>query len=179
QYRRPFVSGDWVRIGNHLGRVVGTGWRATWILSRNNEQVQIPNALLSTTPVINYTAGGGMVADEIYIDVDREETPERIEKIVSAMLHDNSEVHRAEVDLWEYQGPVSRYRIRYWLRDYAGQERIRIAITRNLWYTLRRNSIELAAPTQKVLADLNGKIDHSVPTESAASIPELRRVYLL
>ena len=39
QSHRPFVSGDWVRLGDHSGRVVGTGWRATWIVTRNNEHV--------------------------------------------------------------------------------------------------------------------------------------------
>ena len=69
QSHRPFVSGDRVRLGHHSGRVLGTGWRATWIVTRNNEHVQIPNAVLAREPVVNYTSGGLMVADEVYVEI--------------------------------------------------------------------------------------------------------------
>ncbi len=179
QSHRPFVSGDWVRFGDHSGRVVGTGWRATWIITRNNEHVQIPNAVLAREPVINYSSGGLMVADEIYVDVDRNIAPDRVEHVVSEMLRSVTEVIRGEVDLWEYRGAVNRYRVRFWLANYASEERIRTAITRSLWYALRREGIDFAPDSRRIPSESNGHGEVAPQKGMPPTIGELRRVYLL
>ncbi len=179
QYHRPFVQGDWVRLGDHLGRVVGTGWRATWMITRNNEHVQIPNAALASQAVVNYSSGDAMVADEVYLEIDREVAPARVEELVGEVLRGVAEVLTSEVDLSEYKGAVNRYRIRFWLADYAADERVRAAITRSLWYALRRNAIELAPyETRRIPVESNGRADLEHHDERAV-IAELRRVDLL
>jgi CRP-like cAMP-binding protein len=179
QYHRPFVSGDWVRLGDHLGRVVGTGWRATWMVTRNNEHVQIPNAALATQPVVNYSSGGAMVADQLYLEIDRDVAPARVEQVVGDVLRGVPEIVSSEVDLWEYQGPVNRYRIRFWLANYATDERIRAAITRSLWYALRRNSLSPAPGSRSIPTESNGRGEIGAQHDSPAIIGELRRVDLL
>lgn len=179
QYHRPFVSGDWVRLGDHLGRVIGTGWRATWMITRNNEHVQIPNAVLATQPVVNYSSGGATVADEVYLEIDRDIPPARVEQIAGELLRDVPEVIRSGVDLCEYRETANRYRIRFWLADYSADERIRADIMRRLWYALRRNAIDLAPRGRRILAELDGRNEIGDQRDSLAVIGELRRVYLL
>jgi len=175
QHNRPFKSGDWVRLGNQVGRVSGTGWRASWIVTRANENVQIPNAFLAAQPVVNYSSGGESVADELYLDIDRDAPPDHVERTIGTLLNDIPEVRGSEVDIWEYQDTKIRYRIRFWLDDYAAQERVRTAVARTLWYALRRNSIELASPTRTIFTELNRNQNHVSPVTAG----ELRRMYLL
>jgi small-conductance mechanosensitive channel/CRP-like cAMP-binding protein len=179
QSHRPFVSGDWVRLGDHSGRVVGTGWRATWIITRNNEHVQIPNAVLAREAVINYSSGGVMVADEVYVEIDHEIAPDRVEQTVGDMLRSIPEVVRSEIDLWEYRGAINRYRIRFWIANYSSDERIRAAITRSLWYALRRDGIVAPPGSGRIPAESNGHGEMAETPNSPAIIGELRRVYLL
>jgi small-conductance mechanosensitive channel/CRP-like cAMP-binding protein len=178
QYHRPFVQGDWVRLGDNLGRVVGTGWRATWMITRNNEHVQIPNAALASQAVVNYSSVDGMVADEIYLEVDHQVAPARVEQMVGDVLRGVPEVLRSEVDLWEYKGAVNRYRIRFWMADYASDERVRTVITRSLWYALRRNEIDLAPEaSRRIPVESNGR--GGLAEQESSVIAELRRVDLL
>jgi CRP-like cAMP-binding protein/small-conductance mechanosensitive channel len=179
QSHRPFVSGDWIRLGDHNGRVVGTGWRATWLMTRNNEHVQIPNAVLAKEPVVNYSSGGAVVADEVFLEVDRHVAPHRVEQTVNDVLRSVAEVTRSETDLVEYWGPLNRYRIRFWISNYAEEERIRAAITRSLWYALRRNQIDVAPEDRQIPAPSNGRGELPDSHESRAVIGELRRVDLL
>ena len=167
QSHRPFVSGDWVRLGDHSGRVVGTGWRATWIITRNNEHVQIPNAVLAREAVVNYSSGGVMVADEVYVEVDCDIAPDRVEHTVGDMLRSIPEVVRSEIDLWEYRAAVNRYRIRFWIANYAADERIRAAITRSLWYALRRDGIVSAPESRRIPAESNGHGEIAEPQTAA------------
>ncbi len=179
QSHRPFVSGDWVRVGDHNGRVIGTGWRATWLITRNNEHVQIPNAVLAREAVVNYSSGGVMVADEVYLEVDRDVAPDRVEQTVGEVLRGVPEVIRSEVDLAEYWGAVNRYRIRFWLSDYAAEEPIRAAIMRSLWYASRRDGIEFEPASRKIPTEANGRGEIGHQHDSRAVIAELRRMYLL
>src|SRR5208282_4100443 len=93
------------------------------------------------------------------------------------LLHGVPEVRKSEVDVWEYDESAIRYRIRFWIADYGAQEQVRTQILRSLWYSLRRNSIEIPFPTRKILAG-----GYQIPARTEEESPqrvigELRRVY--
>src|SRR5258707_6845315 len=54
---RPFEPGDWIRSGVHVGQVKGIAWRATTIVTRANERLEIPNSVSAKDTVYHYTPG--------------------------------------------------------------------------------------------------------------------------
>lgn len=54
-YSRAIKAGDFVRIGDHEGVVQDMGTLSMRLLTRTREQVTIPNSVLSTTAVRNFT----------------------------------------------------------------------------------------------------------------------------
>jgi len=52
---RPFVTGDSIRVGEYSGRVQRVRLRSTEIATFEGPVVTMPNQILATTPVINYT----------------------------------------------------------------------------------------------------------------------------
>ncbi|HYB89529.1 MAG TPA: mechanosensitive ion channel family protein [Candidatus Binataceae bacterium] len=177
QSRRPCVPGDWVRLGDVVGKVEGTGWRATRVITRANENIQIPNSVLTREMLVNYSGPGG-VADEIFVGLGYETAPERVEETVHTVLRDIPEIRSSEVDVWEYGEWAIRYRIRFWLSDYSAQERVRSRVTRSLWYAFRRNSIEIPLPTRRIFTH-DGAAQRIEAGTQQDMIAELRRVYLL
>jgi small-conductance mechanosensitive channel/CRP-like cAMP-binding protein len=144
QTQRPFRPGDWVRIGSQVGRVQESGWGATRILTPTGDRVVIPSALLASGALTNYSASG-RVADELFIGLSYGEEPWKIERAIQEVLDDIPEVLRdppPEVGPWEYGDSSIRYRIRYWVADFGEAESARAHITRNIWYSLRRNATE-------------------------------------
>ncbi len=178
QYRHPFVPGDWVRLGNHVGRVQGSGWRATRLITRANEIVQIPNTLLAKELLVNYSSGQPL-ADEIFVGLGYETPPEQAERTIHTLVNDIPEIVRSEVDVWEFGESAIRYRIRFWIADYSVQEQVRIRINRSLWYALQRSAIEIPFPTRKILAQAEHAPETAGQGADRATIRELRRVYLL
>ena len=55
---RPFRLGDWVRVGDKLGRVEGITLRTTRIRTPDNELIAIPNAKIAGGEIQNLSAGG-------------------------------------------------------------------------------------------------------------------------
>jgi CRP-like cAMP-binding protein len=147
QLSQPFQPGDWVRSADRIGRVQGVGWRATRILTRGNERVEIPNAQLAKEILFNYASHA--VADEISLGISYSEPPNRVREVVLGVLRDIPAVlHHPgpEVFAWEFGESSIHYRVKYWLADYGEAEHVRDRTISSIWYALRRNGIEIPFP---------------------------------
>ena len=148
---RPFEPGDWIRSGTHLGRVKGIAWRATTIVTRANERLEIPNSVIAKDVLFNYATGA--VRDEIDIGLSYGVPPNHVREVVLALLRDVPQVLRdpaPEVLAWNYADFAIEYHIRYWISDYGVQEHVRDRVASSLWYALKRHSIEIPFPTRTI-----------------------------
>jgi small-conductance mechanosensitive channel len=151
QMGHPFDPGDWVRSGPHVGQVKGIAWRATTIMTRANERLEIPNSMMAKDVLFNYATGG--VRDEISVGISYGVAPNHVREVVLKLLRDVPQVMRdpaPEVYAWEYGESSINYRIKYWILDYGAQEHVRDRVVSSLWYALRRHSIEIPFPIRTV-----------------------------
>lgn len=151
QLQRPFEHGDWVRSGQFLGRVQSIGMRSTTVVTRGNERLEIPNSAIAKEVLTNY--GAPPVCDEISIGISYSEPPNRVREAILKVMRDVQHVlaePAPEVLAWEYGDSAIKYRIKYWIPDYALQEQIRNSLVTSLWYALRRNHMEIPFPTQTI-----------------------------
>jgi len=54
--QRPFAMGDFIEVNGHRGFVQRVNTRATLIMTRDGNHVQIPNAIIYKNEITNYTA---------------------------------------------------------------------------------------------------------------------------
>jgi small-conductance mechanosensitive channel/CRP-like cAMP-binding protein len=151
QMGRPFEPGDWIRSGQHVGQVKGIAWRATTIVTRDNERLDIPNSVIAKEVLHNYATGH--VRDEISVGISYGVPPNHVREVVLTLLHDVPQVLRnppPEVLAWGYGDFAIEYHIKYSIEDYGAQEHVRDRIASSLWYALRRHSIEIPFPTRTV-----------------------------
>ena len=180
QLQKPFLPGDWVRFGNHLGRVQGIGWRATQLVTRSDERVEIPNSLLAKEALTNYASAA--IADEISVQLGYGAAPGRVKEVVSRVLQNIPEVLSQpppEVYAWSYEDSGVRYRIRFWLADYGPADMVRDKIISRLWYALRRHAIEIPYPVRTVYMHQASQQDQIVTAREQQTIEQLRQVDFL
>ncbi len=178
QISRPFQPGDWVRAADKVGRVHDVGWRATTIVTRANEWLDIPNAQLAKDLVFNYA--NHAVADEVSIGLSYGEPPNRVRDVILAVLRDVPDVlHHPEPEIlaWEFGDYAIRYRVKYWLADYGRSEQIHARVVSGLWYAMRRHGIEIPFPIRTLMLRQEGRIEESEALRAIAS--ELRAVDFL
>ncbi|MGC2495081.1 cyclic nucleotide-binding domain-containing protein [Candidatus Binatus sp.] len=148
---RPFEPGDWIRSGAHVGQVKGIAWRATTIVTRANERLEVPNSVIAKDVLFNYATGH--VCDEITVGISYSVPPNHVREVVLTLLRDLPQVLRdppPEVLAWNYSDFAIEYRIKYSIADYGALERVRDRVASSLWYALRRHSIEIPFPTRTV-----------------------------
>jgi small-conductance mechanosensitive channel len=150
ELQRPFSPGDWVKAGDHLGRVEGVGIRATTIITRAHEHLAIPNSLVAKDVLVNY---GGAIGDEVSVGLSYDVPPNEVREVILHVLRDIpivlAEPH-PEVLAWEYGDSAIRYRVKYFIHDWGAQEHVRDAVVSSLWYALRRHSIEIPYPIRSL-----------------------------
>jgi small-conductance mechanosensitive channel/CRP-like cAMP-binding protein len=147
QMGRAFAPGDWVQLNTFVGRVQGIGWRSTALITRNNERLEIPNAMLAKDALVNYSIGA--VAGEIRIGLSYTAPPNYVREVILEALHNIPGVMQyppPEVFTWEFGDSAMHYRVRYWMSDYAEHERLHDIVSTGLWYVLRRKDIEIPFP---------------------------------
>lgn len=148
---RPFDPGDWIRSGHYVGRVKGIAWRATTIVTRDGERLEVPNSVIAKDVLFNYATGA--VRDEITIGISYGVPPNHVREVVLTLLRDVTQVLRdppPEVLVWSYGDFAIQYLIKYWIGDYGVQEHVRDRVASSLWYALRRHRIEIPFPTRTV-----------------------------
>jgi small-conductance mechanosensitive channel len=92
--RRPFLQGDLIAVGEHEGVVQTMNTRSTILLTLDGNHVQIPNATVFKSTIVNYTAAPARrVTAEVGIGYDASiaETQQVIVEVLrghEAILHD-------------------------------------------------------------------------------------------
>ncbi|HVA39180.1 MAG TPA: mechanosensitive ion channel family protein [Candidatus Binataceae bacterium] len=178
QISRPFEPGDWVRVADKVGRVHDVGWRATTIVTRANEWLDIPNAQLAKDLLFNY--GNHAVAEEVSIGLGYGEPPNRVREIILDLLRDVPDVLRhpePEILAWEFGDYAIRYRVKYWLADYGRSEQIHARVVSGLWYALRRHGIEIPFPVRTLVLSQERRVEESEALREI--VAELRGVDFL
>jgi small-conductance mechanosensitive channel/CRP-like cAMP-binding protein len=178
QISRPFEPGDWVRVADKVGRVHDVGWRATTVVTRANEWLDIPNAQLAKDLLFNY--GNHAVAEEVSIGLSYGEPPNRVREVIVDLLRDVPDVLRnpePEILAWEFGDNAIRYRVKYWIADYGRSEQIHGRVVSGLWYALRRHGIEIPFPIRTLVLSQERQVEESEAQREI--VAELRGVDFL
>ena len=103
--------------------VQGIGWRSTRLITRSLERLEVPNAVLARDVITNYR--GNAVGDDLFVGLSYDAPPNRVKEIILRVLHHNPQLaHSPAPQVWvvEYGDFAVKYRIRFWMIDYAEQD---------------------------------------------------------
>jgi CRP-like cAMP-binding protein len=180
QAGKAFAPGDWVRTNNFVGRVQGISWRSTAVMTRANERLEIPNSMIAKDVVVNYS--NGTVADEVTIGLSYDAPPNYVREVIAETLRGVPGILESpapSIYTWDYADFSIRYRVKYWMADYAEAEQVHDTVSTALWYALRRNSIEIPYPIRRLLDGHEPGLSPRAEAFEREIITELRRVDFL
>jgi branched-chain amino acid transport system substrate-binding protein len=151
----PFKLGDWVQIGDlEEGKVVDITWRSTWILTRKECILSIPNSMASESPILNFC-----FPDNVYwlwptVYVHPKHSPERVKKILlDALLSANHKVLKEPAPVVFFTG-INEWAAGYWIAfcadDYANKYSILEEVWTRVWFHLNRSGIRPAVQRQEI-----------------------------
>ncbi|MCR4408545.1 MAG: mechanosensitive ion channel family protein [Anaerolineae bacterium] len=149
---RPFVPGDAIKVGEYSGTVRRISLRSTEIATFEGPVVIMPNQIVATTPVINYTVNAIRRADitvSLTSDADLKQAVDAMRTVAEA-----EEQRVQDEDIQVFVSGVREYVIDLTLQCYfpndvwfAAQNDLRRAVIEEF----KRRGLELAVPMRKNL----------------------------
>lgn len=146
-----FTLGDWVKVQDHVGQVREINWRSVHLVTRTGETVVYPNAAIAREVIVNYSRLSGRPRiHKMTIGLPYEVPPEHVTRALLEALADLN-VPRdppPEVRVVDFAAYSIIYEIRYAYDDFGVLDKVEADLRYNLWYTLRRQGIEIPYPIQ-------------------------------
>jgi small-conductance mechanosensitive channel/CRP-like cAMP-binding protein len=146
---KPFEHGDWVSFGKWTGRVHEVGWRSTRLITLDDDELLVPNGLLSREVVVNHSRPSARDCVELELRLDAEAPPGKAKEVVLAAVRSCKGVLSEPaplVELVRFADDGLDYRVRFFTGDYAHERELIDAVQQALWYALRRAAIDIPYP---------------------------------
>ena len=153
QIERPFGLGDWIKLEEKHGRVIGITWKSTRLLTREKVLVYIPNAEITNKSFLNYSRPNRTLVARIYIGIEYGAPPNTVKDVIIQVLNQHPQVLKIpppDVYLKEFGDFAITYEIRFCHNNFANEPKIKSDINYQIWYALRRNNIKIPFPIRDV-----------------------------
>jgi small-conductance mechanosensitive channel/CRP-like cAMP-binding protein len=158
QMEKSVRPGDWIQVGDKVGRVLEVRWRQTTIETRDWETIILPNSQLAKNQftILGRRAGQPLqLRRKVRFDVDYRFTPTDVIRTVEEALR------RAPIDgvaaepipdcvHLDMRGSFHSYSARYWLADLQRDEPVDSQVRTRIFFALRRANIPLTVPAHAV-----------------------------
>lgn len=151
-------EGDWIKVGDVVGKVVEIRWRHTAVETRNWETVLIPNTVMTKSNVIILGRRRGQQSlwrRWVYFNVDWRFPPGDVIAAVQTAVR-AAQIERVakeplpNVVLMEMSESYGRYAVRYWLTDLAVDDPTDSDVRACVYSALQRADMSLALPAHAV-----------------------------
>lgn len=151
QSEKPFHVGHWIRVGDHEGRVAEVTWRATKLRTKGGNLVILPNSVISKESITNFSEPAAPFRLEVEVGASYLAAPNAVKAAMIEAMRNCSGVLAApapDVVLVSFDGSAITYRARFWIDDFAADDRARDQVRTAIYYAFQRREIEIPWPIQ-------------------------------
>jgi len=151
-------NGDWIKVGaSNEGRVIETNWRETKIIDRNSNIVVIPNNVIASEVLINYSQPDSNSALNFPLKVSYNAPPASVKRALKSAASDVPDIlvnPAPEVHMAGYDDYGVSYTLKFWISDYSRKNAILSKTGQLIWYKLKREGIEIPIPLSEKVSDV-------------------------
>lgn len=156
---RPFLPGDRVELWSSppnqatWGDIEEVGLRSTKIRTTDNITIIIPNSLMMSRDIINYTEGSPSIRLRIPVGVSYESNLATVEKVLITAVKDIEGIQdnpEPKVVVKEFGDSTINVELRVWIENAKKRRPIQDEINRRIKIEFEKSSIEMPYPTTDV-----------------------------
>jgi len=172
---RSLSRGDWVSIKGTEGVVKEMNWRETHILDRAGNLVIIPNNVVASEMLVNFSRPTNQSLVAIPVKVSPEVPPA---VVLEAMKQAAAEVPGVlsppapDAFIQNFENTGVTYLLRFWVDDFSRKNIIAGEVARHVWYRFKRLGVEFSLPVGEFVDRLSGTIRPEIWQEKEKSLAE-------
>ena len=155
QLDRTLRHGEWIEVGNRVGKILEIGWRSTRIQTKDGDTVFVPNSELVSKEVLNFARPTGMRRMTVRIGLHYRHPPNEVRRVLLDAIRDVPGIVNPpapECGPAEFADSAVVYALRYWIADVAHDTVIDEEVHARIWYAVRRAGLEIPSPTRTLVS---------------------------
>jgi small-conductance mechanosensitive channel/CRP-like cAMP-binding protein len=153
-FDHPYRIGDWVEPAPGLvGRVAEITWRTTRLVTRDGAVVVVPNGLVATGRLVNYSDPEPTFRVNLKVSLDHRVPVDRAKQVLLAGAVSATRAFpnlRPDVLVQDCGESGVIYVVRFWVPDYAEENACRDAVLSGVLDALRHAGLATAAPRREI-----------------------------
>lgn len=156
QAQRPFDIDDWIQFDDnpsHIGKVREINWRATTVVTLDDVEVVVPNAMLGSGRISNFTKPLPYSRRSVYVNAPYSVPPRQVHEIILSAIRDAWGVLAEPAPSVVTNGFDDRgvqYWIRFFTEEFDFRDRVDGGVRDCVWYALNRAGIAIPGPLRIV-----------------------------
>ena len=151
---RSVKPGDVIVVGESFGAISKIGTRAVSVITRDGKEHLIPNELLMTEPVENWSYSSRNVRVQIPVGVSYASDMKRVEEIlIECTIACGRVLKEPKPNVWlkEFGDNSVNFEIQAWIMDpEEGVGNVRSAVLKAVWWAFKEEGIEIPFPQRDV-----------------------------
>lgn len=182
-FERPFDIGDWLEVDGTVGKVIEVNWRSVHIMTRDLDQLIVPNSSLASAAIHNFTKPTPRHRENIALGFSYNDAPNKVKRVMREVALNTEGVLSNPAPLVQtlsYDDSSIGYEVRLFLEDYAEVPRVRDEFTTRVWYAARRHNLSIPFPIRDVYHHHTPKVSEDEPLRRLAgymkSLPSLAMI---
>ena len=152
-FEKPYTVGDWIRYGDHLGRVTEINWRSTRLDTHFGDTVIVPNGEIARNVLMNENNLVNPRYETFDIGFAYEHPPNQVKAVLLETVRATAGVlpqPPPQVFTVCYNDFSIDYQIRFAVADIAELPAIRDDFVTRIWYTAKRHRLNIPFPIRTV-----------------------------
>ncbi|MGH7965240.1 MAG: mechanosensitive ion channel family protein [Candidatus Binatia bacterium] len=154
QIDRTFSVGDWVQVGDRVGRIAEIKWHSTALRTDDGDSLMVPNDQLVNAEVLNFSQPDGKHRLWVRVGFHYRHPPNEVKQVLLDAVRDTPGVLATPAPdcvLLDFADSAIVYALRYWITDFARRVPIESAVRTHLWYAARRAKLEIPFPIRTIM----------------------------
>ena len=148
---KPFRINDWIRVGEQEGRVMAITWRTTYLRTRDNDNLVIPNSKLADERVLNFYYPHPLHLERVKVAAHFDEPPYHVRRVLldcAAGVPGVLDKPAPDVYLLSFDPSAILYELRIWIEDMAQAPKIASDVRSRVWEEFHKEGIVIPYPIQ-------------------------------
>ena len=145
--------GDWIDVAGHTGLIREIRWRSTTIVTKDGDNIIVPNNQLITAPVTNFSRPTGAHRVALRVGFHYRHPPNTVRDTLLDAVHGADGVlvfPSPDCFPVEFADSAVTYVLRVWIDDFLRLDPIVGAVRTRIWYAARRAGLEIPYPIRTI-----------------------------
>lgn len=152
-FERPVAVGDWIQLGDTIGKVRQITWRSVRIVTRELNEITIPNSAIGKDRILNFSSPTRLHGFKITVGFSYDAPPSLVKEMLRTTALETPGICATpapDARTIEFAASSVTYELRVFIDDYEILTDVRNDLMSRVWYAARRAGIQIPYPIRTV-----------------------------